>query len=122
VVEHAGSPTRIVHVDVTLTRSKFKVTGLLKFRKLHFSRSISSAILAWSSKMMVDHDSMGPSLRLVGAQFSNSFFRKLSCEFKLHKMSVLHEFQMAIFPHCCSHMVRHAGSPMCIAHTDVTLT
>jgi len=30
----AGSPTGIVHADVTLTRSKVKVTGLLNFRKL----------------------------------------------------------------------------------------
>ena len=69
MVVHAGSPTPIVHVDVTLTRCKFKVkvTGLLKFRKLHFSRSISSAILAWSSELMVDYDSMGASLHLIGA-------------------------------------------------------
>ena len=33
---HTGSPTCIVHADVTLTQSKFKVTGLLtwKLRKL----------------------------------------------------------------------------------------
>ena len=38
MVWHAGSPTGIVHADLTLTRSmvkvKIKVTGLLKFRKL----------------------------------------------------------------------------------------
>jgi len=36
MVKHAGSSTRIVHADVTLTRSKVKVkvTGLLNFRKL----------------------------------------------------------------------------------------
>jgi len=99
-VGRAGSPTRIVHVDMTLTRSKVKVkvTGLLKFRKLHFSRSISSAILAWSSKMMVGRDSMGPSLQLIRALFSNFFLR--SREFKLRGMSILQEFQMAIFPYC----------------------
>jgi len=35
---------------------------VLKFRKLpkmHFSTSISSAISAWSSKVMVDHDTTG---------------------------------------------------------------
>jgi len=54
----------IVHADMTLiwSKVKVKVTGLLKFRKLHFSRSISSAVLAWSSKMMVDSDGMGPGL------------------------------------------------------------
>jgi len=34
MVGQAGSPTRIVYVDVTLTRSKVKVTGLLIFRQL----------------------------------------------------------------------------------------
>jgi len=38
-----------------------------KLRKLHFSRSISSAVLAWSSKLMVVGDSMGPGLQLLGA-------------------------------------------------------
>jgi len=90
MVVHAGSPTPIVHVDVTLTRCKFKVkvTGLLKFRKLHFSRSISSAILAWSSKLMVDHDTTRPSVQPVGAEFSNFLLRKLSREFRLCRMSV----------------------------------
>ena len=37
---------------------KVKVTELLKFQKLHFSRYISSAIFAWSSKLMVGYDSM----------------------------------------------------------------
>jgi len=68
-VGHAGSPTFIVHADVTLTRSmvKVKVTELLDFQKLHFSRSICSAILAWSSKLTVANDSMGPGLQLVAA-------------------------------------------------------
>jgi len=47
--------------------------GASKFQKFHFSRSISSAILAWSSKLMVDHDS---SLQLIGARFSNFIFKK----------------------------------------------
>jgi len=34
VVGPAGSPTCTVYVDVTLTRSKVKVTGLLNFRQL----------------------------------------------------------------------------------------
>jgi len=36
MVRRAASPIRIVHVDMTLTRSKVKVkvTRLLKFRKL----------------------------------------------------------------------------------------
>jgi len=34
MVGHAGSPTRVVYVDMTLTRSKVKVTGLLSFPKI----------------------------------------------------------------------------------------
>jgi len=34
MVVHAGSPTSIVHADMTLTRFKVKVTGHLIFRKL----------------------------------------------------------------------------------------
>jgi len=54
-----------MHTSLTSTRSKIKVkvTELLKFRKLHFSRSISSAILAWSSKLMVLCVNMGTSLQ-----------------------------------------------------------
>jgi len=65
-----------MRTSVTSTRSKVKVevTELPKLRKLHFSRSISSAVLAWSSKL-VGGDSMGPGLQLVGAQFLN-FLRK----------------------------------------------
>jgi len=42
-------------ISVTSTRSKvkFKVTELVKLQKLHCSRSISSAIFAYSSKLMV---------------------------------------------------------------------
>ena len=75
MVGYIGSP-RGVHAGMTLTRSK--VTGLLKFRKLHFSKSISSAISTWSSKVMVDDDGIGPSLQLVGVRFSNFLLRKLS--------------------------------------------
>jgi len=34
MVWHAGSTTGIVHADMTLTRSKVKVTGLLNFPQL----------------------------------------------------------------------------------------
>jgi len=34
MVGHAGNSTGIVHADMTLTRSKVKVTGLLNFRQL----------------------------------------------------------------------------------------
>jgi len=83
----------------TSTRSKVKVkvTKLVKLQKLHFSRFISSAIFAWSSKLTVDSDSMGPGLQLDGGRFSNFLLRKLSREFKLRGMSIFHEIQMAMF-------------------------
>jgi len=75
MVGHAGRPIpiRIAHADLTLNwfKVKVKVIDLLNFRKLHFSASISSAILAWSSKRMVDYDGMGPRLYPIGARFLN---------------------------------------------------
>jgi len=89
-----------VQADVTLDRSKVKVkvTGLLKFQKSHFSRSISSAISAWSSKAVVEHDNTGPSLQLVRAVFSNFLLRKLSCHMWVHssRMSIVHEFEICL--------------------------
>ena len=58
-------------VTSTLSKVKVKVTDLPNLRKLHFSGSISSSVLAWSSKRMVGGDSMGPGLQLVRARFSN---------------------------------------------------
>ena len=51
---------------------------------------------------MVDVDSMGARLQLVRAQFLNFLFTKLSCEFRLRGMSILHDLQMAIFRYCIS--------------------
>jgi len=42
-----------MHTSVTSTRSKVKVKEVPKLRKLHFSRSVSSAVFAWSSELMV---------------------------------------------------------------------
>ena len=97
-----GRPRPDMRTSMTSTRSKVmvKVTELLKFRKLHHSRSISSAIFVWSSKLTVVGDSMGSGLQLVGARFLNFLLRKLSREFKLRGMSIFHEIQMAIFRYC----------------------
>jgi len=75
-----GRPRPDMRTSVTSIRSKVKVkvTELPKLRKLHFSRSISSAVLAWNSKLMVGGDSMGPGLQLVGARFLNFLLGKLS--------------------------------------------
>jgi len=88
-----------MHTSVTSTGStvKVKVTELPKLRKVHFSRSVSSAVFAWSSKVMVGSDSMGPGLQLAGARFLNFLPGKLSREFKLRHMSIFHDIPMAIF-------------------------
>ena len=91
-----GRPRQDIWSSVTSTRSKVKVTELLKFRKLQFSRSISSAIFAWSSKLMVVGDSMGPGLQLLGVRFWNFLLGKLSREIKLCPMSLFRDIQMAI--------------------------
>jgi len=61
-----GRPRPDMRTSVTSTRSNVnvKVTELLKLRKLHFSGSISVAVLAWSSKLMLGSDSMAPDLQL----------------------------------------------------------
>jgi len=53
LIWYSGWARPDIRTSMTLTWSKVKinVTELLKFRKLHFSRFISSAILAWSSKL-----------------------------------------------------------------------
>ena len=94
-----GRPRPYLRTNLTSIRSnvKVKVTALLKFRKLHFSRCISSAIFAWSSKLVVGGDSIGSGLQLIGVRFSNFLLSKLPREFKLRGMSIFHEIQMAIF-------------------------
>jgi len=46
---------------------------------------------------MVGGDSMGPGLQLVGVRFSSFLVGKLSREFKLRRMLIFHEIQVAIF-------------------------
>jgi len=46
---------------------------------------------------MVVVDSMGPGLQLVGARFSNFILGKVSLQFKLHGMSIVHDIQMATY-------------------------
>jgi len=71
---------------------------------------------------MLDSDSMGPGLQLVGARFSNVLSGKLSQEFKLHRMSIFHEIQMAIS------VMRHTWLACWllvvqeVMHADMTLT
>jgi len=73
---------------------------------------------------MVDHDSTRPSLQLVKAPFSNFLLRKLSQSSNFVDYRYYTNFKLSYF-HTTGgyhHMVGHAGSPICIAHTDVTLT
>ena len=100
VIWCVGRPRPDVRTSMTSTQSKVKVMELLKFRKLQFPRSICSAILARSSKLVVDDDSTGPSLQLFRVRFSHFLLRKPSCEFKLRGMLILHKLLMAMFPYC----------------------
>jgi len=92
-------PGADIRTSVTSTPSKVKVkvTELMKFRKLQFSMSVSYAIFAWSSKLMIDGDSMGLGLQHIGAQFWNFLLGKLSREFKLRPVSIFDDIQLAIF-------------------------
>jgi len=49
---------------------------------------------------MVDSDTMARDLQLVGVRFSNFLPGKLSRVFKLRRMSIFYEIQMAIFWYC----------------------
>jgi len=72
---------------------------------------------------MVDRYSMGPSIQLLGARFSKFCLRKLSREFKLRGMLILHKFQLAIFSILLEATVTWSGMlVVCIAHADMTLT
>jgi len=89
-VGHAGSATCIVHADMTLTRSKvkIKVTGLLKFR---YTENCTFLVLSpppfWRvSKLMVDYDSIEPSLQLFGARFVNFSPSWRSRDFQVREM------------------------------------
>jgi len=100
IIWSVGRPWPDMHTSVTSTRSKVKVkvTELLKFRKLHFCRSISSAIWHgaqnWWLIMTVGY------VVLSEPNFFNFLDSKLSRDFKLRGMSILQDFQRAIFPHC----------------------
>jgi len=87
---------------MTVTRSNIKVmvTGLLNLRILHFPKSISSARLPRSSKLMADYGGMGPNLQPAGARFLTFLLNKLSHEFKLPGMSTLSymTFKGSYFP------------------------
>jgi len=92
---------------------------------MYISTYISSATFAWSSKLTVDIDSMGPGLQRLGGQFSNFLLGKVSLEFKLHGMSIFHDIQMATYfgtGWCYSHVVGYAGSPTYTVYVDVTLS
>jgi len=49
---------------------------------------------------MFDYDNMEPNLQLVRALFLNFLFNKLSRDFRLRGMSILQDFQRAIFFYC----------------------
>ena len=64
VIWCVGRPRPNVGTRVTSTRTKVKVkvTELLNLRKVHFYRSIFSAVFAQSLKLMVGRHSIGPGL------------------------------------------------------------
>jgi len=100
VIWCVGRPQRDMHTSMTSTRSKVKVTEPLKFRKLHFSRSVSSlpfwrGAQNWWLIMITWDQSAG-----CRGKFLNFLLSKLSHDFKLSGMLILQDFQRAIFPYC----------------------
>jgi len=58
---------------------------------------------------MVGNESTGPRLYLVEAQFSNFLLRKLSCDFKLHRMLIA-EISNGHIPIMCEATVTWSGT------------
>ena len=56
---------------------------------------------------MVEVDSMGPDLQLIGARFSNFLLGKVSLKFKLHGMSIFHDIQMTTYFGNCVMLQSH---------------
>jgi len=50
--------------------------------------------------VVVDYDNMTLSLQRVRVRFLCSLLSKLTRDFKLRAMSILQDFQRAIFPYC----------------------
>jgi len=71
MVGYAGSPMCVMHVDVNLTRFKVKL-----------------AFLVWSSKLMVDYDSMVPNLQHFQAIFLNFSYSWRSRDFEVRIMLI----------------------------------
>ena len=65
--------------------------GFWIFRKLHFSKSISSAFPLHTSKLMVDYGSMWAGLQPVRARFLNFSRSWRSRDFEAHEMLILPE-------------------------------
>jgi len=98
-----GRPRPDMCAIVTSTQSKvnIKVTKFLMFQKLHFSRSISSPPLFWSVAqnwwlIVIIWDLL---YRLSEPDFWISFSISYH-DFKPRRMSILQDFQRAIFPYC----------------------
>ena len=113
-----------MYTSVTSTRSKVKFTGLLKFPKLQFSRSISSAILTWSSNwwlMMIVFDLVHS---MSEPDFRIPFYESYHVSSNFAECRHCTDFK---WPYFCiawgwSHTVGLAGSPTGIVHANVTLT
>jgi len=98
-----GRPRPDMCTIMTSTQStvKIKVTEFLKLKKLHFSWSISSPPLFWSVAqdwwlIVIIWDLL---YRLSEPDFWISFSISYH-DFKLRRMSILQDFQRAIFPYC----------------------
>jgi len=120
------SPTHIVHVDMTLIRSnvKVKVTGLLQFRKLHFLGLCPvpfwHGAQNWRLIMIVRdlvYSLSKPGFRICFQESCHVSSNFAECRYYTN-------FKWPYFRNAggYGHMVGQAGSPMCIVHTDVTLT
>jgi len=121
-----GRPRPRMRTLVTSTRSKVKVkiTELVKFQIIHYSRSISFPIFACSSKLMVSSDSIRPCLQVSEPDFRTAFQESYHDSSNFAESRYFTKFKLPYFGSAWgySQMVGQAGSSTYIVHADMTLT
>jgi len=114
-----------MRTSVTSTRSKVrvKVTELPKLPKVHFSTSVSSAVFAWRSKLIIVGDSM-LGYSLSEPDFWISFWESYheSSNFALCPYFTTFKWPYFGTARRYNRMVGHAASPTRTVYIDVTLT
>jgi len=110
MVGHTGSTTRTVHADVTMTRSKVKVMGLLNFRQI-----AKPCMLAAMTVSPLEGLSGFISFQFSFCTVFSSFQFQFSSQVRIHKLNVgvimsliqVFQFLLSSFDHSAIINLRH---------------